>query len=125
MAALIYARPVDPSHQLLRDELRYTELAVLLGALKGVRSGHARGSRFHLSTATLRHSCGPSENYELMGDVPGVVFPCGMIHQPDSDELRLYYGAADSCVALATASLSEVLSFVVEHGEEDSTSLQA
>ena len=44
-----------------------------------------------------------------MGDVPGVVFPCGMIYRPESDELRLYYGAADSCVALATASLSEVL----------------
>jgi predicted GH43/DUF377 family glycosyl hydrolase len=68
---------------------------------------------------------GPREDYELMGDVPGVVFPCGMIHRPESDELRLYYGAADSCVALATASLSEVLGFVVEHGEEDSTGLQA
>ena len=42
-----------------------------------------------------------------MGDVPGVVFPCGMIYRPESDELRLYYGAADSCVALATASLSK------------------
>jgi predicted GH43/DUF377 family glycosyl hydrolase len=61
---------------------------------------------------------GPREDYELMGDVPGVVFPCGLIHRPDSDELRLYYGAADSCIALATASLSEVLSFVMEHGEE-------
>ena len=61
---------------------------------------------------------GPREEYELMGDVPGVVFPCGLIHRPDSDELRLYYGAADSCIGLATASLSEVLSFVMEHGEE-------
>jgi predicted GH43/DUF377 family glycosyl hydrolase len=63
---------------------------------------------------------GPREEYELMGDVPGVVFPCGLIHRSDSDELRLYYGAADSCVALATASLSEVLAFVMEHGEEES-----
>jgi predicted GH43/DUF377 family glycosyl hydrolase len=62
---------------------------------------------------------GPREGYELTGDVPGVVFPCGMIYRPDSDELRLYYGAADSCVALATASLSEVLAFVLDHGEED------
>jgi predicted GH43/DUF377 family glycosyl hydrolase len=61
---------------------------------------------------------GPREDYELMGDVPGVVFPCGLIHRPDSDELRLYYGAADSCIALATASLSEVLSFVMDHGEK-------
>jgi predicted GH43/DUF377 family glycosyl hydrolase len=67
---------------------------------------------------------GPREEYELMGDVPGVVFPCGMIHRRESDELRLYYGAADSCVALATASLSEVLAFVLEHGEEDLSRLQ-
>jgi predicted GH43/DUF377 family glycosyl hydrolase len=45
------------------------------------------------------------------------VFPCGLIHDTESDELRLSYGAADSCIGLATASLSEVLHFVVEHGE--------
>jgi len=61
---------------------------------------------------------GPTEPYELMGDVPGVVFPCGLIHEPGTDELKLYYGAADTCIALATASLSEVLSFVLEHGQE-------
>lgn len=61
---------------------------------------------------------GPTEPYELMGDVPGVVFPCGLIHEPGTDELKLYYGAADTCIALATASLSEVLSFVLEHGLE-------
>ena len=61
---------------------------------------------------------GPREDYELMGDVPGVVFPCGLIHDPHTDELRLYYGAADSFIALATASMSEVLAFLMEHGEE-------
>jgi predicted GH43/DUF377 family glycosyl hydrolase len=53
---------------------------------------------------------GPSETYELNGDVPGVVFPCGWILE--GDELRLYYGAADTAVALATASLSQVLDVV-------------
>jgi predicted GH43/DUF377 family glycosyl hydrolase len=60
---------------------------------------------------------GPTEPYELMGDVPGVVFPCGLVHVPDSDELRLYYGAADTKIALATASLSEVMAYVMEYGE--------
>lgn len=74
--------------------------------------------------ARVRRRCaewvlGPREDYELMGDVPGVVFPCGLIHRPESDELRLYYGAADSCVALATASLADVLTFVMEHGEPE------
>jgi predicted GH43/DUF377 family glycosyl hydrolase len=59
---------------------------------------------------------GPSESYELVGDVPGVVFPCGMIHDPRTDELRLYYGAADTCIALATSTLSAVLTFIIEHG---------
>jgi len=53
---------------------------------------------------------GPAEAYELHGDVPGVVFPCGWV--VEGDEIRLYYGAADSCVALATGKLSEVLDFV-------------
>lgn len=54
----------------------------------------------------------PSESYELTGDVPGVVFPCGIVHDTDTDELRIYYGAADTCVALATATLSDVLTYV-------------
>jgi predicted GH43/DUF377 family glycosyl hydrolase len=60
---------------------------------------------------------GPTESYELMGDVPGVVFPSGLIHNPETDELRLYYGAADTFVAMATASLRDVLTYIREHGE--------
>lgn len=55
---------------------------------------------------------GPAETYEWHGDVVGVVFPCGWTVPPGSDELRLYFGAADSAVALATARLSEVLAYV-------------
>ncbi|MFH1474863.1 MAG: glycosidase, partial [Chloroflexota bacterium] len=33
---------------------------------------------------------GPTEPYEQIGEVAGVVFPCGWVHDPDSDELRLY-----------------------------------
>lgn len=60
---------------------------------------------------------GPAESYELMGDVPGVVFPCGLIHDAATDELRLYYGGADTCIAMATASLGDVLAYVQERGE--------
>jgi len=61
---------------------------------------------------------GPQEEYELVGDVPGVVFPCGLISMPGADEIRLYYGAADTCIAAATASKSELLDFIRTHGEE-------
>jgi predicted GH43/DUF377 family glycosyl hydrolase len=57
---------------------------------------------------------GPTEDYELTGDVPGVVFPCGLIHDSETDQLRLYYGAADTCVALATSTLTDVLDFLRE-----------
>ena len=67
-------------------------------------------------TRVLRRSSewvlGPSEHYELTGDVPGVVFPCGLVHDPVTDELRLYYGAADTCLAVATSTLSAVLAYL-------------
>ena len=48
---------------------------------------------------------GPGADYEVSGDVPNVVFPCGLVHHRDSDKLFLYYGAADTRIGLATASL--------------------
>lgn len=54
----------------------------------------------------------PQAPYERVGDVPNVVFPCGLIHEPATGELRLYYGAADTCVAAATARLDEVLAYL-------------
>ena len=56
---------------------------------------------------------GPATDYELSGDVPGVVFPCGLVHQREADKLFLYYGAADTRVGLATASCSEVLDYLL------------
>jgi beta-1,4-mannooligosaccharide/beta-1,4-mannosyl-N-acetylglucosamine phosphorylase len=55
----------------------------------------------------------PLAPYERSGDVPNVVFPCGLLHDPESDELRLYYGAADSSICLAGARLREVLDIVL------------
>ena len=56
---------------------------------------------------------GPATSYELQGDVPGVVFPCGWLHDPATDALRLYYGAADSTIAMAESSLSEVMHYLM------------
>ena len=55
----------------------------------------------------------PLASYERTGDVPNVVFPCGLIHDEASDEIRLYYGAADSSICLATARLGELLDAVL------------
>ncbi|MDY6833415.1 MAG: glycosidase [Chloroflexota bacterium] len=63
---------------------------------------------------------GPEEDYELVGDVGGVVFLTGYTIQDDGDTLHLYYGGADKCVALATASLSELVKWIKKHGQPDS-----
>lgn len=52
---------------------------------------------------------GPEESYELMGDIPNVVFPCGIVLDATGNELRMYYGAADTSVALATARVADLL----------------
>jgi len=52
---------------------------------------------------------GPRELYERTGDVPNAIFPCGLIHDAGSGELRLYYGAADTSICLATAQLNDLL----------------
>lgn len=56
----------------------------------------------------------PEADYERHGQVNNVVFPCGAIAKPEADELWLYYGAADSCVGLATGSLSRVIDACLE-----------
>ena len=61
---------------------------------------------------------GPEEPYERFGDVGNVVFPCGYTIGPDGDTLNLYYGAADSCLALARASLGELLDWLDQRGAD-------
>jgi predicted GH43/DUF377 family glycosyl hydrolase len=59
---------------------------------------------------------GPDAPYERAGgDVSDVVFPCGWILDDDGDTLYIYYGAADSSVGVATASLSALLDWLARH----------
>jgi beta-1,2-mannobiose phosphorylase / 1,2-beta-oligomannan phosphorylase len=55
----------------------------------------------------------PTAPYEREGDIPNIVFPCGLIHDESSGEIRLYYGAADTTVCLATARLDDLLQVVL------------
>lgn len=54
----------------------------------------------------------PQESYELHGDVDNVVFPCGYTIGSDGDIINLYYGAADTSIALATGSIKEMLEWL-------------
>ncbi|HYN24376.1 MAG TPA: glycosidase, partial [Pyrinomonadaceae bacterium] len=55
---------------------------------------------------------GPDEPYERVGEVGDVVFPCGVIQDPKTGEIRLYYGAADTTIALATGNVNELLDWL-------------
>ena len=61
---------------------------------------------------------GPEAPYERDGDVDNVVFPCGYTIDADGDTLNLYYGAADTSIALANGSIRELLHWLDEHGQE-------
>jgi predicted GH43/DUF377 family glycosyl hydrolase len=58
---------------------------------------------------------GPRAPYELTGDVPGVVFPCGWTLGDDGDTVRMYYGAADTSICVATGSLAALLDWLDRH----------
>ena len=72
---------------------------------------------------------GPEEHYERRGDVDNVVFPCGYTIAPDGDTVRIYYGAADTTVAMATGSIKAMLEWLARYGKEslpmDATTLRA
>jgi predicted GH43/DUF377 family glycosyl hydrolase len=54
---------------------------------------------------------GPKAPYEREGDVDDVVFPCGWTVRDGT--VYMYYGAADSCIALATAKLKDLLDYIL------------
>ncbi len=94
----------------------------------GVRQ-HASGSIYRLGLALfdLKHPevCllrsqswmfGPEQSYEMVGDVGGVVFPCGYTIGADGDTVNLYYGAADTSICLAQSKVSELLAWLDEDG---------
>ncbi len=64
---------------------------------------------------------GPEAPYECEGDVGNVAFPCGYTIAADGDGINLYYGGADSCVALATGSIRQLLAWLDEHGSLERT----
>lgn len=95
----------------------------------GVRS-HASGSLYRHGMAlydaenlncTLRssdHFMAPTEPYERVGDVPNVIFITGYVYE-DEDTLLLYYGAADTSICVARASISDLLQYLKETGSRE------
>ena len=61
---------------------------------------------------------GPEAPYEREGDVGNVAFPCGLTIGTDGDTIFLYYGAADTSIALATGSLRGLMRWLEANGRQ-------
>jgi predicted GH43/DUF377 family glycosyl hydrolase len=59
---------------------------------------------------------GPETPYERHGDVANVAFPCGLTVGEDGDTVFLYYGAADTSIAVATGSIKTLLAWLAAQG---------
>ena len=56
----------------------------------------------------------PKEEYERTGDVPNVAFPCAAL--TEGDKLTVYYGGADTVVAMAHGKVSEIVDWLEAGG---------
>jgi len=59
----------------------------------------------------------PQEWYEERGFVPNVCFPCATIHDADTGRIAIYYGAADSYVAMAFTTLDDIIDHIKKNSE--------
>ena len=50
----------------------------------------------------------PRENYERIGDIPNLVFPTGALADNDGN-LKIFYGAANSCICVGTTTIEKVV----------------
>ncbi|MFN2265027.1 MAG: glycoside hydrolase family 130 protein [Anaerolineales bacterium] len=63
----------------------------------------ARGGPYLLS---------PQADYENVGDVPHVTFPCAALFDPETGRMAIYYGGADTVTALAFSRIDDLINFV-------------
>lgn len=59
----------------------------------------------------------PEHEYEMKGRVSNVVFTCNAIPEPDGS-LKIYYGAADTNIGLATGRIDELVELCLENRNE-------
>lgn len=60
---------------------------------------------------TKSYLMSPWKDYECVGDVPNVVFPCSALVEDDG-RMAIYYGAADTVIGLAFARLDEIIEYI-------------
>ncbi len=59
----------------------------------------------------------PTQWYEERGFVPNVCFPCATLQDAERGRIAIYYGAADSYVALAFTMLDDVVNYIKDNSK--------
>lgn len=57
----------------------------------------------------------PQREYECVGDVPNVVFPCACLTDSEKGRIAVYYGCADTVVGLAFTDVDTLMQFMEEN----------
>lgn len=66
---------------------------------------------------SANHVLTPEASYEETGFVGNVIFPCATLHDAETGRIAIYYGAADTYVALAFTTVEEIVRYVMETHE--------
>lgn len=64
---------------------------------------------------TVPYLLHPKENYEQVGDVPNVAFPCAALTDSHTGRIAIYYGGADTVTCLAFCQVDELITFIKEN----------
>ena len=54
----------------------------------------------------------PQTQYECLGDVPNVVFPCAALADSETGKIAVYYGAADTVTGIAYTQVDELIEYI-------------
>ncbi len=61
----------------------------------------------------------PEEDYETVGFVPNVTFPCATVQDADTGRIAIFYGAADTYCAIAFTQVDELIAYIKAHPVKD------
>lgn len=59
----------------------------------------------------------PEKDYETIGFVQNVVFPCANLYDAQTGRIAIYYGAADTYTAIAFAQANELIDYIKNNSE--------
>lgn len=59
----------------------------------------------------------PEKDYETIGFVQNVVFPCANLYDAQTGRIAIYYGAADTYTAIAFAQVNELIDYIKKNSE--------